>query len=170
MKRKLLIIVVIPFIISSCRIPWDYSFSLSNNSGHDIGWDLGFDYPDVSLPDNDDTVNKSGQWDLFRTHTLFSTTTMHPSEAAIIHDLNPNDTVSVFIFHTDTLMKYPWEDVKKGYKVLVRYDLSWEDINRMKREEPYYSYVIPFPPSPAMEHMHMWPPYEEVIAQYGIKP
>ncbi|NOQ27302.1 MAG: hypothetical protein GQ564_18225 [Bacteroidales bacterium] len=40
----------------------------------------------------------------------------------------PADTLSVFIFHTDTLNKYSWEEVRDGYMILKRYDLSLDDL------------------------------------------
>jgi hypothetical protein len=43
----------------------------------------------------------------------------------------PNDTMSVFIFHADTLEKYSWEVIRDEYKILKRYDLSLRDLKNM---------------------------------------
>lgn len=43
----------------------------------------------------------------------------------------PADTLSVFIFHADTINKYTWEEIREGYKILKRYDLSYDDLKRM---------------------------------------
>ena len=40
--------------------------------------------------------------------------------------------LSVFIiFHSDTMEKYTWEEVRDGYEILKRYDLSLDDIKRL---------------------------------------
>jgi hypothetical protein len=46
-------------------------------------------------------------------------------------EILPHDTLSLFIFHTDTLNMYSWEEVRDGYKILWRYDLSLEDLQGM---------------------------------------
>ena len=44
--------------------------------------------------------------------------------------------------------------------VLVRYTLSLEDFRNLDWE-------LSFPPDERMRHIHMWPPYEEVVAKYA---
>ena len=166
--NKLFTFILLLVLMCSCRlIPWDYSFCLENNTSHNLGWYLSCVYPDIDLPRDDKKVNKENDWDRFGPAILFSATTCLSSEQAVIHWLNPNDTVSIFVFHSDTIRKYPWETIRDDYKILVRYDLSAEDINSMPRARYGGDYLIPFPPSPQMENMHMYPPYKEVIAKYG---
>ncbi len=43
----------------------------------------------------------------------------------------PSDTLSVFVLHSDTLNKYTWGEVRDGYMILKRYDLSLEDLKSM---------------------------------------
>lgn len=62
------------------------------------------------------------------------------------------DTMSVFFFDTDTLNKYPWEEIRKDYKILRRYDLSLQDLE-------YLEYKIYYPPTPKMRDIKMYPPY-----------
>lgn len=64
----------------------------------------------------------------------------------------PKDTLSIFIFHTDTLNKYPWKEVRNGYKILKRYDLSLQDIEKL-------NYKVPYSPSREMAKMKMYPKY-----------
>jgi hypothetical protein len=71
----------------------------------------------------------------------------------------PKDTLSLFIFHTDTLTKYSWEEIRREYKILRRYDLSIEDIHRLKNK--YDVPKIPYPPTEIMKNMKMYPPYEK---------
>ena len=52
-----------------------------------------------------------------------------------------------------------WNKIRDEYKVLVRYDLSQEDIYNLNAE-------IHYPPTDAMKGIHMYPPYEEVLENY----
>ncbi|QEC53039.1 hypothetical protein EDD80_1041 [Anseongella ginsenosidimutans] len=63
----------------------------------------------------------------------------------------PHDTVSLFIFHADTLTKFPWQTIREDYKILRRYDLSLEDLITLE-------FKVPYPPSPKMKNMKMFPP------------
>lgn len=62
----------------------------------------------------------------------------------------PNDTLSLFVFHTDTLSKYSWSEIRKDYKVLKRYDLSYNDLERL-------NWVLNYPPTPEMGGIKMYP-------------
>jgi hypothetical protein len=73
-----------------------------------------------------------------------------------IYDYLPHDTLSYHLFDKDTLHHYGWNDVRTNYKILVRYDLSLDDILELDA-------TITYPPSPAMRYMKMYPPYEEVL-------
>ena len=63
----------------------------------------------------------------------------------------PKDTMSVFIFHTDTLNKFTWKEIKDMYLILKRYDLSYDDLVRLNNR-------IPYPPDERMKNMKMQPP------------
>lgn len=76
----------------------------------------------------------------------------------------PNNTLTVFIFHTDTVSHYTWDQIRQEYKVLVRYDIGVEDYNMLPGTNK--SVTIPYPPAPSMESVHMYPPYDQVMAQY----
>lgn len=45
-----------------------------------------------------------------------------------LFDAIPSDTLSVFMFHSDTLEKYPWNSISIHYNILKRYDLSLQDL------------------------------------------
>lgn len=62
------------------------------------------------------------------------------------------DTVSIYFFEAETADNIPWENIKKEYKVLKRYDLSLRDIQLL-------NYEIPYPPTSVMKDMRMYPPY-----------
>ena len=69
-----------------------------------------------------------------------------------------SDTLSVFVFHIDTLLNHSWKEIRDGYKILVRYDLSAKDLESLRGE-------IYYPPTMAMRNIKMFPPYEKVKAQ-----
>jgi hypothetical protein len=71
----------------------------------------------------------------------------------------PKDTLSVFIISCDTLNKYGYDVVAKENRILVRYDLSIPDLERM-------NYNIPYPPALWMKETKMFPSYDEVINRY----
>ncbi|MBR3936990.1 MAG: hypothetical protein IKJ66_03545 [Bacteroidaceae bacterium] len=41
------------------------------------------------------------------------------------------DLLMFYVFSVDTLEKYSWEDIRKGYKILKRYDLSIDDLDSL---------------------------------------
>jgi hypothetical protein len=62
------------------------------------------------------------------------------------------DTLSFMFLDNDTLVKYGWDYMRRNYRVLVRYDLSLDDINFLRE-------TLTYPPTPAMQDMKMYPPY-----------
>jgi hypothetical protein len=106
-----------------------YEINLVNKSGHNIGdyfatgGKYGTYYPD-SLPESNDYI----VYDISK--VLRPGYESHLSWEKFFQEL-PKDTLSVFIFHTDTLNKYSWEEVRDGYMILKRYDLSLDDLKRM---------------------------------------
>jgi hypothetical protein len=43
----------------------------------------------------------------------------------------PSGKLSIYIFSEDTLNKYSWEEIRQGYKVLKRYDLTHAELDQM---------------------------------------
>ena len=137
--KKLIVSSVLSLALTGCpeftMDPLKDRVYIKNNSPHSIdtyfayGGNGGTAYPDTTLPINDYTVKdiKSGTQYPFDVNSLESTINRLPA-----------DTLSIYIFHTDTLKKYSWQEVRDGYKVLKRYDLSLEDLKRM-------NYTITYP-------------------------
>ena len=50
----------------------------------------------------------------------------------------PHDTLSVYVFHPDTLAAYEWPVIQAQYKVLRRYDLSLSYLQQ-------HNYIIRYP-------------------------
>ncbi len=62
----------------------------------------------------------------------------------------PNDTLSIFIFHSDTLSKYTWAEIGRDYNVLQRYDLSLQDLKNV-------NFFLTYPPGINMNGIKMYP-------------
>jgi hypothetical protein len=108
-------------------------------------------YPDTILPKNFNEAHL----------IIVNPKTKQTIEIKGVRDENffselPKDTLSVFILNRDTIKNYSWEDVRTNNKILLRIDLSFEDIKKLK-------FIIPYPPTEAMKDMKMWSPYDSVI-------
>ena len=65
--------------------------------------------------------------------------------------MSSTDTLRLFLFHSDSVDYLGWNKIRDDYMVLVRYDLSQEDIYRLNT-------YIDYPPTEAMKDIHMYPP------------
>ena len=154
------IILLVPILASKCiEFEGDSWVTLKNNADYGVVAlfaDLftGFCYPDTLLP----------EIPVF--YTIVDSVKSNPKEDQIVlyggssfsKALKTNttsDTLSVFVFHIDTLLSHSWKEIRNGYKILVRYDLSAEDLESLKGK-------IYYPPTTAMRNIHMFPPYEKV--------
>ena len=148
MKRLYLTLISIFF--SGCELYMDKGedvLYIENNSTYTISVypaKLGFDflYPDTLI-----TMK-------YKPNTLEKLKTSRFGTGDWQEDFKsfPKDTLSIFIFSTDTLNKYSWEEVRRDYKILKRYDLSYEDCKLLK-------FRVPYPPTPTMSRMKMYPKY-----------
>lgn len=131
-----------------------YPLYIFNNSERGIGFYLalggnnGTYYPDTILPkSNQNLISKK-----INPSSTYYCASGYPWDE-VINDLT-SDTMSIFIFHSDTLDKYSWDEVREGYKILQRYDLSLKDLQKL-------DWSVTYPPSPEMKDMKMFPPYKE---------
>lgn len=134
-KCKPMILLMIIFLLvnsSGCddfAMDHEYTIDLVNQAEYPIGYyfaaggKYGTFYPD-SLPETNNyitydisKVNMPGFLSGIKWSKLFRAL--------------PHDTLSVFIFHTDTLKNNSWEEVRDHYKILKRYDLSLSDLEKM---------------------------------------
>ena len=71
------------------------------------------------------------------------------------YDYNQEHTnvLCLFIFDANVFDTCSWGEIKKDYKILRRYDLSLQDIERLDRK-------ISYPPTETMKNIKMYPPYE----------
>ncbi|RNC63250.1 hypothetical protein D7D25_17530 [Proteiniphilum sp. X52] len=143
-----LIIIILFICCGKCAMDYRYPIKLKNNSNHKIDVfvaDHNKGYPDTTLTSQRATVNIDIQKVHYEDFSL---------EYEKIFSYLPSDTLSIYIFHTDTLNKYSWAIIKEKYMVLKRYDLSLDDLRKL-------DYTVPYPPSSAMSNMKMFPPYNK---------
>lgn len=62
----------------------------------------------------------------------------------------PKDTLSLFVFHSDTVNEYSWEKIRKEYKILTRYDLSLQDLENR-------NFILEYPYDPSLGKLKIWP-------------
>lgn len=148
---KIFSIFVITVLLLGCEQSWDkeYVILLKNQSNHGIN---SYENRLLTKPIYPDTliVETKFVWDIIPGEN-FSFTSKKPWEK--VFEGLPSDTLSIFIFHTDTIKNNTWNSIIDEYKVLKRYDLSIEDIQLL-------DYEIPYPPTELMKDMRMYPPYE----------
>jgi hypothetical protein len=149
--------------ICSCCGNWPekhYSLQIKNNSNFDVccyfylvwgGGNSGVVYPDTLLFFDKNALEPIAPKGKFETSR---------SVEPIIEWVSslPKDTLSIYFFSQDTLNKYSWEEIQRDYKILQRYDLSTEDIHKLK--DKYDVPEIPYPPTAIMKDMKMYPPYQ----------
>ena len=80
-------------------------------------------YPDTTLP--------SSEPDLYKIEPNKQINLRSGFEWEKVIEEMPLDTLSIYVFDADTLNTYDWIQVKEGYKVLKRYDLSLDDLRKM---------------------------------------
>lgn len=138
MNKTLIIILFITNLIKCENINMDkkYAINLLNNAEHSIGCyfalggKYGTLYPDTVLPATNQYIIKeikSGSRYIYDSGIKWNE----------IFSKLLQDTLSIYIFHTDTLKQNSWEEIKNGYKVLKRYDLSLEDLENLNWELTY---------------------------------
>lgn len=141
---KIAICILSVLLFKTCKFPDEQSFfTITNNTNHSISYYVGESYPDTLIVQNKPHLriiqpassSKDSNWGTWKER------------------FSKIEKLSVFIFHTDTLNKYIWEGVADKYMVLKRYDLSLEDLQQL-------GWSLPFPPTEAMKHIKMYPPYE----------
>jgi len=151
MKKIIKSIITMLLVISLYRCGEIHSILyIVNNTNHAIGCNLSLGgysglYPDTLLPATDFSVVKN-----IKSGKSFSFALDFTWEE--IFSRLPKDTLSVFIFHTDTLNIYSWLGVRDRYMILKRYDFSLDDLNSL-------NFKVPYPPNETMKDMKMYPPY-----------
>ena len=67
-------------------------------------------------------------------------------------ELVSSDTLMIYVFDGELIENISWDIISSEYKVLRRYDVSLEDLQRL-------NWTITYPPTEAMRDVKMFPPY-----------
>lgn len=173
-KKNMLAVIlfIISLLLSSCfkdDANHHYRIPFKNNTGRRMYLDYHIYWNWLPLLDHLDTVLNNRSIDPRvdslasfvepmeeNTVAMFSTS-FYEGELGICYD-----TLIVFVFDADTLEAVGWDVVCSEYKVLQRYDLSLENLQDL-------DFKLCFPPSEAMKHIHMWPPYGTYDAHGNLR-
>ena len=121
------IVLTISIFLNSCErvVQTRYAIYIDNNSNHEIrfyfdGLIRAHNYPDTILPTSIPPMVPIEAGKRFYQYSSISW------EKTFLEF--PSDTLSLYVFHPDTLDKYEWSVIREQYKVLKRYDLSIQDL------------------------------------------
>lgn len=131
MKHIILAIISIIFLACCCEKMMEkwYYIRVTNVSERIIMVTAGYGrflmnvYPDTTLP--------ASKPSLYRIEPMKHTNLTSSFEWEKVIKEMPFDTLSIYVFDEDTLNTFSWEIIRKGYKVLKRYDLSVNDLKNM---------------------------------------
>jgi hypothetical protein len=123
--KKVLFALFILYFSASCEAPPGaekvYRITVQNNSGEIVNVFLSKVYPDTSLP----AVKP-----LLRGILPGSNTFLDSEEKwEKVFDELPQDTLSLFVLSSDTVVAHSWDEIRDEYKILKRYDLSYSDLS-----------------------------------------
>ena len=104
-----------------------YPLYIENASSHTIAFyvaasGIEHKYPDTAL------ISNKFEMGTIRSGGSASWYSSFPFDR--LFELLPTDTLSIYLFHPDTLAKYDWNVIRNEYKVLKRFDVSLDDLKR----------------------------------------
>jgi hypothetical protein len=104
-----------------------YPLYIINSSSHTIAFyvaavGIEHKYPDTALISNKFEMGTIRSGDSTSWHSSV------PFDR--LFELLPTDTLSIYLFHPDTLAKYDWRVIRSEYKVLKRFDVSLDELKR----------------------------------------
>ena len=147
MKGYWFLLIASIFLYDGCVMEKFYGVSLVNNSGNPIS--VYYTKPNSGEMMYPDTT-------LSQTKPIFIDIMPNSSRPSYFnqeyHDFFealPADTLSIFLFDKNTVHNKAWEQIIKEYDVLARYDLSQEDLHKLK-------YLVTYPPSPQMSGVKVY--------------
>jgi hypothetical protein len=112
-----------------------YPLYIINGSSHTIAFYIAavgieHKYPDTALISNKFEMGtiRSGGSTLWHSSVPFDR----------LFELLPTDTLSIYLFHPDTLAKYDWSVIRSEYKVLKRFDVSLDELKRNDFKVTYH--------------------------------
>lgn len=156
MKIKMFKIVILVLFICGCGYTKDLSLHdtivVNNISEKSILVEGSLEYPDTTIHFNNPSLgnphNIVSKNEINKVALKMKDTYERGIFAAGI------DTIQIFIFDYILTNEISWEEIKNNYKVLYRYDLSLQDLQKL-------NWTIYYPPTEAMKDMKMYPPYKK---------
>lgn len=145
------IIICTPFFIQGCeKIGAEYPLFIQNNSQHSLSVFFNDDenhkaiYPDTSISITQQGIIHvpKGEKEVLAGSTNWK---------SVFEVSAPKDTLSIIIMHSDTLAKYSWLEIRNTYNILKRYDVSYQDLERI-------GWTLHYPSTAEMEGIKMYPP------------
>ena len=148
-KYSIVVIICLLFNSSTCTLQY-YTITVHNNTNHNISVLVSLGnplYPDTLLP----VPEHFSRINPIRPGVTASVVPIETSFKQFIQFYG-SDTIIIFIFHTDTLNKHTWDEIREGYKILKRYDISWQEMEELNG-------MISYPPTEAMRNIRQFPPF-----------
>jgi hypothetical protein len=135
MKSKMIILLIVSIsfltLSNSCENLMEkwYTIKIQNDSNNRFFVSAGceryglFSYPDTLLPTSKPSLLSVSPNDYNNLRSMIKW-------EEIIKE-QPENKLSIYFFNADTIDKYEWPEIKTGYKVMKRFDLSLEDFQGM---------------------------------------
>src|SRR6056297_3148236 len=147
MKNAIYVLLLLLGALCNVKQDFEYPLVIENNSGENLFFHAATESSPVMY---DDTVLTLNRDDIDLQVVEGSVRIGNPIRWVERISYLPLDTLSIYFFHPDTLSTYDWNEIRSGYKVLKRYDLSIDDLTSL-------NFTVPYPPTPEMENMRQYP-------------
>lgn len=171
--RHLLLMLSVPACIFSCSMEDDVRAIWFDNRSDDTVWvymamsyygHTPTAYPDTLLPrdsrvgyrENPDSDMISSYIPIVPANSKLWIWDTIGEQGDFFRNILPSDTLSIFVMSNDSVKKYSYDGISKENNILVRYDLGISDMHSL-------DFTFPYPPSPQMRDMKMYPSYEKLI-------
>jgi len=120
--KKIIQILIVFIVLLGCEHFADkqYGIRIRNHSNYSISVYGDYILPDTMLTPNYPNIRVFKQGE---SNQLLATEVGDPELERF-----KNEKLTIFIFSTDTLNKYSWNEVVEGYKVLKRYEINQQDL------------------------------------------
>ncbi len=139
--RKMILLFSLSSFILGCD-PIDARLTIINNSPDSIYYDYSFNYPDTGLPEISPILkgeveinhkkqsinNFDGYHQGIKPYDTLVLRYMGDFEQSVKD--NPHKKLLIFIYDTDTIQKYTWEEVRKENKIMKRYELTVQELKQ----------------------------------------
>lgn len=124
LNRFICTLIVLAGSFSSCKTPpFDHAYriKIQNNSTKLIGYLASYNYPDTTIPDQQDQLSGVSPNDY--------TPKDSKEDWGSVLGRAPGKKISIFFFSPDTITKYGWQTVRSNYNILARKDFSIQNLD-----------------------------------------